>query len=129
MKELLGGRSNRALYWVLIGVCFALYLGLAFAGLKAPVNEVVLAIVCIPRLHDIGRSGWWFLLVVFAALFGGIGAALWVPPEWAELALAGTNVAVLVFIAVLGAIPGQTSDNHFGPPPPPGLPTKSKSKR
>ena len=54
------GRINRATYWVCVGLIVALYLLFNLISSKqTAVSEVVLILVCVPRLHDIGKSGWW----------------------------------------------------------------------
>ena len=64
MKEFLiagYGSGDLAIFWVLAGVFVVVVLYLAWCQFC----------VSIRRLHDIGRSGWWFLLNVFP-LLGGI---------------------------------------------------------
>jgi Protein of unknown function (DUF805) len=56
----LQGRMNRAQYWLCLAAVAAVYavlLSLPTSG-HVSISEVVLASVCIPRLHDIGLSGW-----------------------------------------------------------------------
>ena len=76
----------------------------------------------VPRLHDIGRSGWIVLgvialeicIVVVAAVVGGDTDAI----------LIGGGIATLVIALLaiwLGCIPGQPHANRWGPPPAPGV--------
>lgn len=53
---------------------------------------LVLAAAAVPRIHDLGRTGWWTLMLV-------------VPP---------LNLALLLGLA---ARPGEDGDNDFGPAP------------
>ena len=81
------GRSQRSAYWywvlfaVLAGVAGAIVDGILFGykpeGINAVQAIVGLALllpgiaVAVRRLHDLDRTGWWFLLVLT-----GIGAIL-----------------------------------------------------
>lgn len=83
-----GGRARRREYWFF--VLFNALIGLALAvvdevsGLNeatkdlSPLNTLYALAVLIPglavfvrRLHDIGKSGWWFL-IAFVPLIGAI---------------------------------------------------------
>lgn len=66
-----------------VGVFFCLF-GLAMA---LPSNAVI-----VRRLHDTGRSGWWW----FVGLIPTVG---------------------LLWLAVLMVLDGEAGDNHFGPDP------------
>src|SRR5215204_881364 len=55
----LKGRMNRATYWLGLAVGLAVFALLRIFMKDASINEVVLLILAIPRLHDTGRSGWW----------------------------------------------------------------------
>ena len=84
--------------------------------------ELMMISVGVPRLHDIGRSGWIVvgaigieIVVVFGALFAGASAD--------DLELT-SGVVFLVIAALgvwLGAIPGQAQPNKWGDPPLPGI--------
>ena len=72
-------RMNRSTYWMCLGVVVALALFSAFVLEKKSgyVSEVILALVCVPRMHDIGKSGWVVAGVLFAyliAVFSLVGA-------------------------------------------------------
>ncbi|MFT4255267.1 MAG: DUF805 domain-containing protein [Caulobacter sp.] len=120
--QLLKGRINRATYWVIVGVAIAAALisGIVFKR-PMPAAQVVLLIAAVPRLHDLGRSGWWaggFFIIETALIFGG-GFIL--PPQAYQSAL-GLVVLLLAGLLVwLGALPGKSAENRFGPPPPKGL--------
>jgi uncharacterized membrane protein YhaH (DUF805 family) len=100
------GRARRSEYWWFALFSFLVYLvaSLLDAGIGAQVFGVIAALgLLLPtlavgcrRLHDTGRSGWWWLigLVPFA---GGI---------------------VLLVFACLDSEPGP---NRFGPSPKPAL--------
>ena len=124
----LQGRTNRITYLFAVVIIAVLY-GLLLALLKDPpkVSEVVIVIVAVPRIHDLGRSGWWLLVpfgVEVAALVVAIAARL---PEQEVYVLFGAVAAlILVVIVSLGLIPGQTNANRFGEAPPPGLQFKRR---
>lgn len=96
------GRARRQEYWmftlfniIIIAVLFAIdvALGLGFLNLIYSLAVLVPSIaVCIRRLHDTGKSGWWILI----SLVPAIGAI------------------VLIVFMVLDSTPG---DNQFGPNP------------
>ena len=53
------GRINRATYWLLLAFGAAVYAVIFFYSSKPiAIQEFVLAIAAIPRLHDIGKSAW-----------------------------------------------------------------------
>ena len=56
------GRTNRATYWTGIAVILVLMSVIGVATGKPPhIGEVVLIFLGVPRLHDIGKSGWLVL--------------------------------------------------------------------
>jgi len=67
------------------------------------------ACVLSKRLHDRGRSGWWAALILFAIV------AVWPQPSSFFDFL---FVLVLIWAGVeLGAMPGETGANRYGPNP------------
>jgi uncharacterized membrane protein YhaH (DUF805 family) len=105
------GRASRAEYWWFMLLVFLVYLGLVFvsaalansseaaAGLVALIMIVALLGLVVPslavavrRLHDTGRSGWWYLI----ALIPYVGS--------------------LVLLIVM-ALPGTPGPNQYGMPP------------
>jgi len=102
-----GGRSRRKEYWMFALIYGIVYLGvfiLALAGpqsIKTPalilLSVIALAhlipslAVSVRRLHDTGRTGWWFLL-----LFVPLG-----------------GIAVLIFMC----LDGEFGSNDYGPNP------------
>jgi len=89
-----------------------------------PHFSAILILVCIPRLHDIGRTGWFALglfiaeLQVDVQLFPYRSLRLIEAPTTGAIVLAVGLVAAVVCI---GLIPGQPGANKFGPPCRPGL--------
>ena len=81
------GRARRSEYWffVLANILFGIIsgiLGVVVPGFMLIVNIVGLALiipslaVCVRRLHDIGKSGWFYLLS-FIPLIGQILIIIW----------------------------------------------------
>lgn len=95
------GRSSRGAYWwallfyILVDVVLSLLIRAVGPSLSVLMGLWGLAVILpsialsIRRLHDIGRSAWWLLLV-----------------------LTGVGVLLLLFWA---AQPGQRATNRFGP--------------
>jgi uncharacterized membrane protein YhaH (DUF805 family) len=113
---------NRAAFWLGLGLLAAIFALLAyFAPQDAQISEGVLSLLCIPRLHDIGRSGW-LLLVPLGLELGAVGVAIAFLSLTTALMVFG--MVTLVFVALLiwlGCIPGDAQTNRFGDPPAPGL--------
>ncbi len=70
------GRSRRSEYWWMCLVCFII-------GIIPVVNWIWGIAVIIPsiavgvrRLHDIGKSGWWYFLILVPVV-GGIILIIW----------------------------------------------------
>ncbi|HWU79595.1 MAG TPA: DUF805 domain-containing protein [Caulobacter sp.] len=120
---------NRATYWAMLGLIVALTAGGAALFHKPPkVTEIVLLFICIPRLHDVGRSGWWAGGVMLAEIAVAFAAPFVLGDVEAAAVAMGVVVLVLIgLLAWLGAMRGQAEVNRFGPPPSPGLWFKSKS--
>jgi uncharacterized membrane protein YhaH (DUF805 family) len=138
------GRINRAKYWlaVLVFVVADAVLGLlgwvldngvAVQILSFVVNLAVLIAsiaVCVKRLHDRDRSGWWLLLFyvgpVAVALIGGFifwaaADAVGMSAEWSYLGLrlcilGGIALAIWGFVEI-GCRRGTAGYNRFGPDP------------
>ena len=106
---------NRATYWLCIGVLLIILAIINFVSVRPlRINEALLVILCVPRLHDLGKSGWWVVVPLATEL------AIIVIFAVAALSLdAGASVAglaIAVFVVVLGLIPGQPHANRFGEP-------------
>ncbi|MDY6273465.1 MAG: DUF805 domain-containing protein [Succinivibrionaceae bacterium] len=105
-------------YWqrelTMFAATFVIGLAWGFAGwnvaaLYLTLIPAYISNICIHvrRLHDLGVSGWWFLLVMLA---GGFTAGLF-----------GSDAAVWLYnigmLAVFGSVPGTHGRNRFGPDP------------
>jgi uncharacterized membrane protein YhaH (DUF805 family) len=127
MFKFLNIRTNRATYWFSIALVVAL-LTLAswiFPDFKDGL-EVPLVLVGVPRLHDIGRTGW-FALVLIPLEIGAAALAITNPPL-ADLAFVGVTLVFAGLVIWLGAIPGQSEANRFGERPAPGIDLKRRPK-
>lgn len=130
MFDFLRGRTNRATYWMTVAALVVVYTIIALLAPSPPrVQEVVLAFLCIPRLHDIGRSGWWVAVGVVVEIVCAVLALALLPQPVSALGLAAINLAILVALVILGAIPGERVANRFGEPPAPGVQWKASKRR
>ena len=126
------GRNGRARYWSVFVASLAMLMGVsglitAATGQGEP--DIVLSLLALPimiaclvaswfnavkRLHDLGRSGWWLLPIIFViapfSLLSNAGGGL------GALAAMIAAALDLILIVVLGAVPGQPGPNRFGPP-------------
>ena len=114
-------RISRATFGLLLGLLItfnvtAAYLG---AGISAP--WFVLALFCIWRLHDLGRSGKWVLLVLALQVLGMMIAFSLVPRHQMLTTLYFADVLVLPLLVWLGSTPGEPVSNGWGGPPPSGI--------
>ena len=114
-------RMNRTTYAVYLAGFVIVYTILVSTMTRPPaLAEVLVALIGIPRLHDIGRSGWW-LVVLLAGEFVAIAIG-WPGGEDGILIAAGLYFFFgLLVLVVLGFIPGQSDANRWGEPPPPGF--------
>jgi len=137
------GRLNRAKFWLFFaiyygtGVAFvAIVLSISAAELRGTaaiaINVAMTAIaiamlagaiiVPIKRLHDRGKSGWWWIgylcapAIVMVPLVTLAPKADLPPGFLASFVAAGFVFGVWIFIE-LGALRGTVGNNRFGPDP------------
>lgn len=127
MFRYLQGRTNRATFWGSVLAAASVFAIIRVLDPKATIPEFVILVLCVPRLHDIGRSGWWVggalvgELVILAAAFSASLSTM--------ETVAGAYVLLLALLmVVLGCIPGQAVENRFGSPPRPALQWKPRPK-
>ena len=79
------GRATRSEYWFLVLFGYLLAFIIVFVGMSVESPELMIGLsivlglilfipslsVCVRRLHDTGRSGWWYLLILIPYV-GGI---------------------------------------------------------
>ena len=124
----LKGRTNRATYWMQVGLIVVTLWVMSLFIPAARLQEVVLVFLCVPRLHDLGRSGWWVLAGIGVEI-AGIAAAFMLPSDWLEVGLVGATLLVFGMVIALGCVRGQSGPNRFGPPPKPGVQWKYDKPR
>jgi uncharacterized membrane protein YhaH (DUF805 family) len=132
------GRLDRAGYWTVSLTWFGLALvaavvwpgsgmsGLLFGGTDPVGVPAVLAAVpalvsslavCVRRLHDRGKSGWWMAVFVICPLLEALAsltnivASVSVP-----LMILSIAIGVWAFIE-LACLPGSAGANRYGPAP------------
>jgi uncharacterized membrane protein YhaH (DUF805 family) len=111
------GRFNRATYWLCLCIIVGAVVIMAELGVRPPrIGEAMLILMCVPRLHDLGKSGWWVLIPLGLELVAIVVAITAFSAEDAYIPLAGAFLVVAGFIVVLGLIPGQPQANRFGEP-------------
>ena len=112
------GRFNRATYWLCLGILVALVAAMSIIGTRPPpVSEAMLVLLCVPRLHDLGKSGWWVVIPIGIELVTIVVAVTVFSTEDAYIVFGAAFLVVAGFIVVLGLIPGQPHANRFGDPP------------
>jgi uncharacterized membrane protein YhaH (DUF805 family) len=125
------GRSNRGRFWTVVALCWAMYVvvGSLFAVMgDTPFTMLVaMAFVIAPipvgtfnmikRLHDLGRSGWWILLLIGLYLPIAAMAEPWSPDGLRVLGYLLEAAFSLATLVALGSIPGEKTSNRFGEPP------------
>ncbi|KQY28765.1 hypothetical protein ASD38_14040 [Caulobacter sp. Root487D2Y] len=125
----LKGRTNRATYWLSLGVIGVLIaITVLVFHTQVKISEILLIWVCVPRLHDIGRSGWIAGGVFLTEIVVAVGVVFLIPDP--DMSAAGLGVVVLVIAALLiwlGCIPGHRTTNAFGDPPGRGIGIRPKS--
>lgn len=113
-------RINRATYWVAVMVMIALVVIARILGSTSGISEIVLAFICILRMHDLGWSGRWVLLPIAVEVAGFLWA-ITLPPEQAAI-VAGTITTMIALTMVwLGFLKGQPDWNDYGDPPRAGI--------
>jgi uncharacterized membrane protein YhaH (DUF805 family) len=116
------GRINRTSYWAFVVALVAIAAALRWAsGKQTGISEVFLLAITVPRLHDIGRSGWWAGGVILAEIGLAVIVAATLPKEMALGALGLFVLFIAILMIVLGCLPGDPEANQFGEPPPRGL--------
>ncbi|RYD97802.1 MAG: DUF805 domain-containing protein [Sphingomonadales bacterium] len=116
-------RYNRATYLTFLSIFVALIVVLANVMERPPgMGEVVLVLLGVPRLHDLGRSGWWMAAPIVAEI--GLVTAMLARGsslEDMQIGAGALTLAILVAMIVLGLIPGEDGPNRWGDPPPNGI--------
>ena len=119
-----GARMDRRIFALCATLGFGLAIGLSLVpGVGRGASSVATVIfirLYANRLHDIGRSGWWQVLLYAAQILAAVFLAT--AAKWElDMVVAAVFAIQLIFTGLLAAIPGQPGPNRFGPAP--GQPT------
>jgi len=118
------GRMNRAWFGLGLGAVILFLVAInSFSGKPASISEVVLIFLAVPRLHDIGKSGW-FVLIGVAVEIGGIALGSFFPLEQMRGILVLTTLALFGLMVWLAFIRGEPGPNRWGKAPEQGLTRK-----
>jgi uncharacterized membrane protein YhaH (DUF805 family) len=130
MNNLLKGRYNRSVFWLGLGMLVVVAVGarLIFHSSHG-VSEVMIVLFAVPRLHDIGRSGWLVLWGIGIELAALILAVIFLPMVLFPLALGLAGLVIAGLLIWLGCIKGDPGHNRFGQPPAPGLGSRRNPAR
>lgn len=117
-------RVNRVTYWFSLGLLLAMTFAARYVSSKPfTVSEGIVAVFCVPRLHDIGKSGWIAIGLV------AVEFVLLLVSD-ANLTLVGIYVLTMIGLIIwLGCIPGDAQPNKWGDPPQPGLSLGKRRKQ
>ena len=139
-----GGRAGRREFWlfapvhVILSILAGVVDRMLFGGSSWYESEVISAVyglltivptvaLCVRRLHDIGRSGWYLPLAALwgpTLVFGGMYERFTADPAYSEAAVFGILALVFLGAALLGSLilvvfallPGDGSENKYGLP-------------
>lgn len=117
-------RYNRASYFTFLAILVGGFILLISVMDEPPRlhGELILILLAVPRLHDIGESGWWVTVpiaieIATVVLFVRSGMSL----EGMKIATGLLAIFFLFAMVVLGLIPGQKRPNPWGDVPPAGI--------
>jgi len=114
IRHIFHRRTNRATFWASLAI-LALALVL-FRWLHAPAGVAAalgLLVIAVPRLHDLGYSGWWAGGVLLA-LTGALLAAAFHSEMVATHAAGGIILLLIAAALWLGIMPGEKKENRWG---------------
>ncbi len=122
MSAILKTRMNRATYWAIFVPVVVLYgLLLTFAEHPPGIAEGIIIVLGVPRLHDLGASGWWMAAPIGIEIAALVGAAILLPIGDILIVAGVIVLGMTVMMIVLGLIPGQPGANAYGEPPASGV--------
>ena len=114
-------RINRATYWLAYLVFMVAVSALAYIGKLNGGMEIMMVLIGVPRLHDIGRSGWLVGAAILAEVVIVVAVAIVATVDTVEI-VAGFIFLVIAALGIwLGTIPSQSIANRWGEPPGPGI--------
>src|SRR5437868_6877627 len=103
----LAGRANRREYWLWTVPIFAVATVLVGFGhpVLSAVSSLPLLFVCIRRLHDLGRTGWWAPAINVVCNVTAWALKFAMPGDTGVMI---GGVLPLIAIVAFGCIPGQS---------------------
>jgi uncharacterized membrane protein YhaH (DUF805 family) len=110
------GRLNRIQYWGCLLLLGVLFYAIRAVDQKATLSEVVIAFISIPRLHDMGKTGWWIALPIGFEIASVV--LLFASRLDPEIVIGLVGLTFILFLLVIGIWPGQRGANRFGEPRP-----------
>lgn len=115
-------RINRATYWLCFGIVVVVLGLLVYIGKLNGGMEMAMIVVGVPRLHDIGRSGWLVgaaigaeILIMVGLLFAGASV------DTIEVSGGLIALSITILGVWLGIVRGQPVANKWGEPPNAGI--------
>lgn len=116
-------RMNRATYWMCLALlaAWAVFAVFVLRSNRGVISEAIVALVCVPRVHDIGKSGWIVAGVLASYVIFVIGMAWNADADTILLSVGIVNVGLTFVLIHLGLVPGDPTANQYGDPPPSGI--------
>ena len=116
------GRINRTTYWLAVAVTVVVAIAVQFVT-RTPFQgaNFMLLVVAVPRLHDIGRAGWWALVVLVLEFAAGMAIGKFLPPAQMMTGIGAIAVLVLALTILVGSVRGDAGPNRFGAQPADGI--------
>jgi uncharacterized membrane protein YhaH (DUF805 family) len=118
---LLKYRINRPTYWLSYVVFMVVVSVLAYIGRLNGGMELMMVVIGVPRLHDIGRSGWLVGAAILAEIVVIVAVSIVASLDTLEIVSGLLFFTIAVLGIWLGAIRGQSGANQWGEPPGPGI--------
>src|SRR3989338_515667 len=101
-------------------VAMIVIVGVLSPGGRLP-GELLLAFIIVPRLHDLGRSGWYVLAILLIEIVGLVVILSQMPFDQTSVGIGIMAIVMFVLAIGLGLVPGQAGPNRFGKQPAPGI--------
>lgn len=116
------GRANGPTFWTWLLGLYAIEAVCNFTihG-PFPLSQFLYPLICVPRLHDVGRSGWWAFGAAVLGIALGTLASVYLSPMNARHVRGAIVLVELILLVILGVSSGQPGANKFGDPPSKGV--------
>lgn len=112
-------RMNRATYWACLAmvVAWALFAALILEKKSGYVSEVIIACICVGRIHDVGKSGWIVGGILVAYVIGALLLVFNLDEDTAFVTLGVINIVITGLLILLGVLRGENGANRYGEQP------------